>query len=112
MNEVVKCKSTAKLLAEQSKSMLDPQKLNKFYESFDEIINQYKTQNMFSSTAIELQNHKPFFHWVSSIIDEKDLFAPIIVDKMVNNKDLYALSLYQNLYAGTDLMPNIDEYKS
>ena len=31
---------------------------------------------------------------------------------MVNDKDLYYLSLYQNLYAGTDLVPNIDEYRS
>jgi len=36
-----------------------------------------------------------------------------MVNKMVNEKDLYSLSIYQNFYAGTKLIPDIDnEYRT
>lgn len=38
--------------------------------------------------------------------------SPIIVDKIVNEGDLYSLSLYQNFYAGTGFIPNIDTYQA
>ena len=67
---------------------------------------------MFYSTAIKLQKLKSFNEWIIDIIKHKDILTPIIVDKTVNEEDLYSLSLYQNFYAGTDFIPNIDEYKS
>ena len=74
---------------------------------------EYKEKYMLYSTAIKLGKLESFYEWASDIIKDKDLLTPIIVDKMVNEKDLYSLSLYQNFYAGTDLIPNIDsEYKS
>jgi hypothetical protein len=112
MVDINKCKNTAKLLAKQSKETLGDEKLNNFSESFDKIVNEYKSKYMFYSTAIELQKLKSCHQWVSTILKDKGLLTPIIVDKMVNDKDLYYLSLYQNLYAGTDLVPNIDEYRS
>jgi hypothetical protein len=112
MVDINKCKNTAKLLAKQSKETLGDEKLNNFSEGFDKIVNEYKSKYIFYSTAIELQKLKSCHQWVSTILKDKDLLTPIIVDKMVNDKDLYFLSLYQNLYAGTDLVPNIDEYRS
>ena len=31
---------------------------------------------------------------------------------MVNEEDLYSLSIYQNFHAGTALIPNIDAYQT
>ena len=112
MVDITKCKNVAKSLAKHSKETLSNQKLNNFSEGFDKIVSEYKSKYPFSSSAIELQKLKSCHQWVSSIIEDKTLLTPIIVDKMVNGKDLYSLSLYQNLYAGTDLIPNIDEYRS
>ena len=109
MININKCKNIAKSLAKQSSKTLGQQKLNDF---FDKIITEYKNKYMFYSTAIELQKLESCHQLVSNIIKYKDLFTPIIVDKMVNEKDLYSLSLYQNFYVGTDLIPNIDEYRS
>jgi hypothetical protein len=109
MIDISKCKNTAKLLAKQSKKILGDEKLNNFSESFDKIVNEYKSKYMFHSTAIELQKLKSCHQWVFTLLEDKDLLTPIIVDKMVNNKDLYYLSLYQNLYAGTSLVPNMNE---
>lgn len=109
MININKCKNIAKSLAKQSSKTLGQQKLNDF---FDKIITEYKNKYMFYSTAIELQKLESCHQLVSNIIKYKDLFTPIIVDKMVNEKDLYSLSLYQNFYVGTDLIPNIDEYIS
>ena len=67
---------------------------------------------MLYSTAIKLEKLESFNKWIPKIMQDKDLLTPLVVDKMVNEKDLYFLSLYQNFYTGTDLMPNIDEYKS
>jgi hypothetical protein len=54
-----------------------------------------------------------FDEWLDSITKDKNLFTAIIVDKMVNEKDLHSLSLYQNFYAGTKLIPDIDnEYRT
>ena len=102
----------AKSLAMQSSKTLGQQKLNDFSDDFDKIITEYKNKYMFYSTAIELQKLESCHQLVSNIIKYKDLLTPIIVDKMVNEKDLYSLSLYQNFYVGTDLIPNIDEYRS
>ncbi|MEI6188730.1 MAG: hypothetical protein WCP46_09645, partial [Alphaproteobacteria bacterium] len=102
----------AKSLAMQSSKTLGQQKLNDFSDDFDKIITEYKNKYMFYSTAIKLQKLESCHRLVSNIIKYKDLLTPIIVDKMVNEKDLYSLSLYQNFYVGTDLIPNIDEYRS
>ena len=112
MININKCKNIAKSLAKQSSKTLGQQKLNDFSDDFDKIITEYKNKYMFYSTAIELQKLESCHQLVSNIIKYKDLFTPIIVDKMVNEKDLYSLSLYQNFYVGTDLIPNIDEYRS
>lgn len=111
MININKCKNVAKLLAKQGMEALGHQKLNDFSDDFDKIVTEYKNKYKFSSAAIELQKLESCHQWVSNIIKDKDLLTPIIVDKMVNEKDLYSLSLYQNFYAGTDLIPNIDEYK-
>jgi hypothetical protein len=112
MIDISKCKNTAKLLAEQSKKILGDEKLNNFSEGFDKIVNEYKSKYIFHSTAIELQKLKSFHQLISSILEDKDLLTPIIADKMVNNKDLYYLSLYQNLYTGTNLVPNMNGCES
>jgi len=63
--------------------------------------------------AIKLQKLESFYAWASDIIKDKDLLTSILVDKMVNEKDLYSLSLYQNFYAETNLIPNIsNEYRA
>jgi len=103
-----KCKDIAKSLANQSKEKLGDQKLNDFFNSFDKFIAEYKNKYKFSSTSIELQKLESFFKWASEAIKDKDVLTPLIVNKMVNEKDLYSLSLYQNFYAETDLIPNID----
>jgi hypothetical protein len=65
------------------------------------------------STAIRLEKLESFNNWVPEIIKNKDILTPIIVDKMVNEKDLYSLYLYQNFHAGTNLILDIEgEYKS
>ena len=102
----------AKSLAMQSSKTLGQQKLNDFSDDFDKIITEYKNKYMFYSTAIKLQKLESCHRLVSNIVKYKDLLTSIIVDKMVNEKDLYSLSLYQNFYVGTDLIPNIDEYRS
>jgi hypothetical protein len=109
MIDINECKNKAKLLAEQSKKILGHQKLNDFSEDFNKCIKEYDNKYMFSSNSIDLQSIEFCYEWISSILDDKTLLTPIIVDKMVNDEDLCSLSLYQNLYAGTDLIPNIDE---
>jgi hypothetical protein len=113
MINIDKCKNIAKALAVQSKGLLGEKKCDEFYDAFSKIVTEYYNKYMFYSTAVELQKLKSFNEWASAIITDKDLLTPIIVDKMVNEKDLYSLSLYQNFYAGTDLIPDIEsEYKS
>jgi hypothetical protein len=112
MVDIIKCKDVAKSLAKQSKEKLGHQKVNNFSVDLNKIVIEYNSKYMFSSNAIELQKLESCNRFISSIVEDKILLTPIIVDKMVNDKDLYALSIYQNLYAGTDLIPNIDEYKS
>jgi hypothetical protein len=93
MVDIIKCKDVAKSLAKQSKEALGHQKLNNFSEDFDKIVIEYKNMYIFSSTAIEIQKLKSCRQWISSIAEDKTLLTPIIVDKMVNDKDLYSLSL-------------------
>ena len=112
MINISKCKNTAKSLANQSKENLGERNLNQFFAEFNKLAAEYDQKYMFYSTAIELQKLKSFNEWIIDIIKNKDILMPIIVDKMVNEEDLYSLSLYQNFYAGTDLIPNMDEYKS
>ena len=113
MININKCKEVAKNLANRSIEKLGEPKLNEFFDGFNMFIVEYKEKYMLYSTAIKLGKLESFYEWASDIIKDKDLLTPIIVDKMVNEKDLYSLSLYQNFYAGTDLIPNIDsEYKS
>ena len=113
MININECKKVAKNLAIQSKKKLGEQELNNFFVSLNKIETEYEQKYMFYSTAIELQKLKSFNKWLSDIIKDKDILTPIIVDKMVNEEDLYSLSIYQNFHAGTRLIPNIeDEYKS
>lgn len=111
MFNINKCKHIARSLSNESKEKLGDKKSQDFSNTFDKIVDEYRSKNMFSSTAIELQKLKSFNDWIQDIINEKNLFTPIIVDKMVNERDLYSLSLYQNLYVGTDLNPDISNYK-
>jgi len=107
-----KCKDIAKSLVNQSREKLGEQKLNEFFAKFNKIVAEYEQKYIFYSTAIELQKLESFNKWLPRIIKDKDLLTPIVVDKMVNEKDLYSLSVYQNFYAGTNLIPNINDYKS
>ncbi len=105
-------KSIAKSLADQSKKNLGERKSNDFFISLKKVEVEYEQKYMFDSTAIELQKLKSFNKWLSDIIKDKDILTPIIIDQMVNEEDLYSLSIYQNFHAGTALIPNIDgEYK-
>ena len=112
MINIDKCKNVAKSLAKQSSEKLGEQKLNEFLNTFSKFATEYRDQYMLYSTAIKLEKLESFNKWIPKIMQDKDLLTPLVVDKMVNEKDLYFLSLYQNFYTGTDLMPNIDEYKS
>jgi hypothetical protein len=113
MININKCKKTVKTLAAQSKKNLGDEKLEIFHKELDGIITQYDEKYSFYSTAIKLEAIDSFKILLANIAEIKNILTPIIVDKMVNEKDLYYLSLYQNFYAGTDLIPNIDsEYKS
>jgi hypothetical protein len=113
MININKCKNIAKSLANQSKEKLGDQKFYEFSNAFAKIVNEYYNKYMLYSTAVRLEKLESFNKWGLEIIKDKDLLTPLIVDKMVNVKDLYSLSLYQNFYAGTDLIPNIDyEYNS
>lgn len=113
MININKCKNIAKLLANQSKEKLGEQKFQQFSNAFDKIVNEYDNEYKFCSTAVELEKLESFNKWGLEVIKDKDLLTPLLVDKMVNTEDLYSLSLYQNFYAGTDLIPNIDyEYNS
>ena len=96
------CKNTAKELAEKAVLKMGEAKLEGFDAKLDEFENEYKSKYMFSSNAINLQKLQSFNEWISSISDDKDAIIPILVDKMVNERDLYALSVYQTL--------NLDEY--
>ena len=42
---------------------------------------------------------------------KKELLTPILIGRMVEAQDMFALSLYQNFYYGTDLILNVDDYK-
>lgn len=114
MININKCKTASAALAKQSKERLGQEKLDKFSNDFNKFVAEYKDKYMFYSTSIKLEKLESFFQWASEVIKDKDLLTPIIVDKMVNEKDLYSLSLYQNFYIGTNLIPDIesDEYKS
>ena len=112
MLNINKCKNIAKSLANQSREKLGEQKLNEFFVNFNKLTTEYDQKYMFSSAAVELQKLKSFNEWVVDIIKNKEVLTPIIVDKLVNEEDLHSLSLYQNFYRGTDLIPNIDTYKS
>ena len=67
---------------------------------------------MVYSTAVDLQKLKSYHQWVSGILEDKTSLTPIIVDKIVNEGDLYSLSLYQNLYADTAYIPDVSEIHS
>ena len=106
MININKCKDVAKSLANQSKEILGHQKLDKFFDDFGRFIAEYKDKYMLCSTAIKLGKLDSFNEWLPSTVKDKTLLIPILVDKMVNEKDLYSLSLYKNLYAGADFVPN------
>jgi hypothetical protein len=113
MIHINKCKDIAKNLALQSKEKLGEEKLNEFFNDLNKFIAEYGDKYMLYSTAIRLEKLESFNNWVPEIIKNKDILTPIIVDKMVNEKDLYSLSLYQNFHAGTNLILDIEgEYKS
>jgi len=113
MININKCKNIAKSVAKQSCEKLGEQKLNEFFIEFNKIVAEYYQKYMFDSTAVRLQKLKLFNKWLSDIIKDKDVLTPIIVDKMVNEEDLYSLSIYQNFHAGTKLIPDIDnEYRT
>ncbi|CAL7961930.1 hypothetical protein MIDIC_340024 [Alphaproteobacteria bacterium] len=111
MININKCKDIAKLLAAKSKKELGDQKLEIFNTTFNQIIDEYNEKYHFYSTAINLQALKSFNKWLPNVLEDKVLLTPIIVDKMVNEKDLYSLSLYQAIYAGSDLTSVEELYK-
>ena len=106
MINIDKYKDVAKLLADQSKEKLGDQEFNDFSNAFDRIVAEYYNKYRFYSTTIQLGKLKSFNEWLPSIAKDKTLLIPITVDKMVNEEDLFSLSLYKNLYAGTDLAPD------
>lgn len=112
MININKCKDIAKSLVNQSRKNLGEQKVNEFFAKFNKIVAEYEQKYMFYSTAIALQKLESFNKWLPDIIKDKNLLTPIVVDKMVNEKDLYSLSVYQNFHSSTNLIPNIDDYKS
>jgi len=111
MLNVNECKKTASLLAAVSKKQLKDSLLDDFNEKLNQLTEEYQQKYLFSSSAINLQALKSFKEWLPTVIESKDLLVPIIVDKMVNNRDLYSLSLYQAIYKDTDLIPNVSEFE-
>ena len=112
MINIKECQHKASELALRSKEKLGHEKLETFYKNLEKIINEYDEKYAFYSTSIKLESLDSFTNWLNSILDIKSVLTPVLVDKMVNEKDLYSLSVYQNFHAGTNLIPNMDEYKS
>lgn len=105
-----KCKNQVALLAKDRKESIDKEKLDQFLSGYQRISAEYNKKYMLLSTSIKLEKLESFLDWLSEIKEEKNLYTPIVVDMMINSKDLYALSLYQNLYKGSDLIPSRDSY--
>ena len=112
MINIKECQHKASELALRSKEKLGHEKLETFYKNLEKIINEYDEKYAFYSTSIKLESLDSFTNWLNSILDIKSVLTPVLVDKMVNEKYLYLLSVYQNFHAGTNLIPNMDEYKS
>jgi hypothetical protein len=89
MINIGKCKDRAKSLDEQNKENLGEQKLNEFFNDFNKFIAEYRDKYMLYSTAIKLEKLESFNNWTYELIKNKDLLTPIIVNKMINEKDLY-----------------------
>ena len=104
MININKCKDTAKALSARSKGEIDAEKLKQFFDNFSKISEEYRNEYILSSKAIQLEQLESFNDWFLGVLEDKELLTPVIVDKMVNEKDLYSLSLYRNLYADTDLV--------
>ena len=105
MINLKQCKIDANILAREAEMKMDAVKLAEFYRSFNDISKEYNSRYQFLSTSIDLRKIQTFDLWLSDILGIKDKLVPIIVDKMVNDGDLYFLSLYQNLFANTDYIP-------
>lgn len=112
MLNINECKKTASLLAAASKKQLKNGLLDDFNDKLNQLNEEYQQKYLLSSSSINLQSLESFREWLPTVIESKDLLVPIIVDKMVNNRDLYSLSLYQAIYRDTDLIPNISEFES
>lgn len=112
MINIQECQHKTSELALRSKEKLGHEKLESFYKNLEKIINEYDEKYTFYSTSIKLKSLNSFTDWLNSILDIKSILTPVLVDKMVKEKDLYSLSVYQNFHVGTNLIPNMDEYKS
>lgn len=108
------CKNKASTLYKQSIDQISKETLINFYKEFGMIVDDYKQKNLFSSSSIQLQALSSFRNWLPSFLENKDKLMPIVVERMVNEKDLYYLSLYNAVYSGSDLIPDVsklnDEY--
>jgi len=106
------CRINAKFLAEEAVLKSNGEELMRFYKDFDLISNEYKIRYQLSSNAINLRQLISFKDWFPKVLKIKDILSPIIVDKMVNKGDLYSLSLYTNLFADTNYIPDIHKIHS
>jgi len=104
------CKNKASILAKRSVGQISKEVLDEFYKEFGTIVDNYKQNNLFSSSSVKLYTLSSFREWLPIFLKNKDDLMPIIVEKMVNEKDLYYLSLYDTVYYGSDLILDISQF--
>ncbi len=104
------CKNKSSILTKETIDQIDKGVLNGFYKEFGLIVGSYKHKHLLSSSSIQLQTLLSFREWLPSFLQNKDKLMPLIIDKMVNEKDLYYLSLYNAVYSDSDLIPDVSKF--
>ena len=100
------------MLSEASRHNIEIALLDNFDKKFNDFIDEYKQKHLLSSASIQLHALGSFREWLPDFLKSKELLMPIVVDKMVNDRDLYYFSLYNSVYFGTDLIPDISQFST
>ncbi len=110
MLDITQCKKRAVLLSEISRHNIELDLLANFDKKFNDFIVEYKQKHLLSSTSIKLYTLESFREWLPDFLKSKDFLMPVVIDKMVNDRDLYYFSLYNSVYSGTDLIPDLSQF--
>ena len=104
------CKNKASILSKENIGQINEEVLDNFYKEFGILVDSYKQKHLFSSSSVKLYTLSAFREWLPDFLENQDMLMPIVINKLVNEKDLYYLSLYNAVYSDSNLIPDISQF--